>query len=65
MKFYRNECGDTVSDCGRVVITPEYWGCVKPQSYKLTMQVGDKTVTQKHDRLKDAKQSAINRLTNN
>lgn len=51
----KDECGFTVSDCGRFKIEPKYWGCVSPTSYELK-------VDGKHEAtatlLRDAKTSA-------
>ena len=51
----RNNCGDTVSQCGRFKIEPKYWGCVKPSSYELKID-GKRYSTD--TLLRDAKVSA-------
>ena len=53
----RDDCGRTVSSCGRFKIDPKYWGCVRPSSYEL--RVDGKYVCSPN-LLRDAKLAAEN-----
>lgn len=35
IRWKRSQEGFVESHCGRWKITPEYWGCVKPQAFTL------------------------------
>lgn len=37
VNWKRSAEGHVESKCGRYEITPLYWGCVSPQSYKLVL----------------------------
>jgi hypothetical protein len=55
IQWARDDCGRTVSVCGRFKIDPKYWGCVRPTSYDLKV---DGKHWSTNNLLRDAKASA-------
>jgi hypothetical protein len=47
IKWGRSDEGFVESKCGRFEISPEYWGCVQPQSYTLIDVIEHKQYRQK------------------